>query len=189
MRTGVRRSASFMLILCVLAAGCYSTSYVKEATANATLLMELADKLDDYCRADFEVEGRQVSAEEMGEFYYALDKARSWAATVKASKAKKESFIELEAAYELFLRDADRYRLTRSPDLETLAREHDAVASRARAFLKALGSTTSPGPVISPSVKDRDLTQRTAPYRTELVKRIPEPVRRPKALLRAGVVR
>lgn len=113
--------------------------------ANTTLLSELADKLNDYCRTDFRLDGRQVSSEEMGEFDYALRKARSWAAMigpVAEGRASYRDFVELMAAYEKFARDAEEYRLSHArvdpARLAVLAREHNEVARRARLVLAAL---------------------------------------------------
>lgn len=108
------------------------------------MLSELSDKLSDYCRVDFNLAGRQVSSEEMGEFYYALRKARSWAAMTELSEGSRASyraFIEFLATYESYLREADEYRLSRKRDparLAPLAREHEAVTRRAQAVLAAL---------------------------------------------------
>jgi hypothetical protein len=132
--------------VCALAAAsCYSTSYRKEVVANTTLLSELADKLSDYCRSDFRLDGRQVSSEEMGEFDYALRKARSWAAMIEPAatgRASYRDFAELIAAYEKFARDAEEYRLSHAQGdparLAALMREHDEVARRARLVLAAL---------------------------------------------------
>ena len=108
------------------------------------LLSELADKLNDYCQAGFVVGERPVSSEEMGEFDYALAKARAWAAMTQRSAGERPSYreiVNLMDTYEAFVRDADQYRLAHLRDparLAALAREHDAVAARARAVLGAL---------------------------------------------------
>jgi hypothetical protein len=144
MRAGAGRSALIAGLLCALAAACYSTSYRKELAANTALLAELADKLNDYCQANFMLGPRPVSSEEMGEFDYALKKARAWAAMSEPSaggRASYQAFAELLAAYGTFARDADQYRLaaTRDPaHLDALGREHDAVETRARSVLAAL---------------------------------------------------
>ncbi len=146
MRAGFNRPALLAAAFCALAAAssCYSTSYRKQLAVNTALLSELADKLNDYCRADFGLDGRQVSSEEMGEFYYALKKARSWAAMTgpaAGDRASYRDFAELMAAYETFVRDADEYRLSRARDparLAALAGEHDEVARRAQAVAAAL---------------------------------------------------
>jgi len=108
------------------------------------LLSELADKLNDYCQAGFVIGGRPVSSEEMGEFDYALAKARAWAAMTQRSAGDRPSYhaiVGLMGSYEAFVRDAEQYRLAHQRDparLAALAREHDAVAARARASLGAL---------------------------------------------------
>ncbi|MFZ0887745.1 MAG: hypothetical protein WA005_04775 [Candidatus Binataceae bacterium] len=127
------------------ASSCYSSNYRAELQANTALLAELADKLEDYCRAGFEVGGRQISPEEMGEFYYALSKARSWGQITQRRAGGRQSyraFMELLDDYDALVRDADRYRLDRPRDparLAALAREHDAVRRRAGAVIAALG--------------------------------------------------
>jgi hypothetical protein len=144
MRAGACRSALLAGLLCALAAACYSTSYRKELTANTALLAELADKLNDYCQVDFMLGPRPVSSEEMGEFDYALKKARAWAAMSESSaggRASYRAFTALLSEYESFVREADRYRLvtTRDPaQLDALAREHEAVEAAARSVLARL---------------------------------------------------
>ncbi len=87
---------------------------------------------------------RPLSSEEMGEFDYALKKARSWAAMTQGAAGERPSYRalgELMTNYEAFVRDANEYRLAHVRDparLAALAREHDAVASRARVVLAAL---------------------------------------------------
>ncbi len=87
---------------------------------------------------------RPVSSEEMGEFDYALRKARAWAAMMQGSAGDRPSYravAELMGAYETFVRDANQYRLARVRDpaqLAALAREHAAVAAHARAVTEAL---------------------------------------------------
>ncbi len=51
---------------------------MRETIASVALLSNLSDKLADYCRTDFIVEGHPLSSEEMGEFYYGLKKARAF---------------------------------------------------------------------------------------------------------------
>ncbi len=80
----------------------------------------------------------------MGEFDYALAKARAWAAMTQRSAGERPSYreiVNLMDTYEAFVRDADQYRAAHPRDparLAALAREHDAVAARARAVLGAL---------------------------------------------------
>ena len=108
------------------------------------LLSELADKLNDYCQAGFVVGERPVSSEEMGEFDYALAKARAWAAMTQRSAGERPSYreiVNLMDTYEAFVRDADQYRArasARSGAARGARAEHDAVTARARAVLGAL---------------------------------------------------
>jgi hypothetical protein len=132
----------------MLLASCYSSSYRRETIASVALLSNLSDKLTDYCRADFIVEGHPLSSEEMGEFYYALSKARafeSMTAKRRSSEASGAAFSKLIDAYEKFVRDADQYRINPShtnEQLEELMREHEEVKHRADEVLAALASAT-----------------------------------------------
>ncbi len=142
-RAGPSRPALLVLALAVVAAGCYSTSYRRGIEVNVALLSELSDKLADYCRADFRLDGRQVSSEEMGEFYYALMKARSYATMTSgaAGKPSYQAFRLLLDDYGNFLSAADRYRLSPAPDpgqLASLKGAHAAVKRQAQAVLEAL---------------------------------------------------
>ncbi|HUY27005.1 MAG TPA: hypothetical protein VMV27_06255 [Candidatus Binataceae bacterium] len=127
----------------VCATACYSSNYRKELAANTDLISELADKLADYCQAGFTIDKRQVSSEEMGEFYYALKKARGLsAATARASaRASHRDFDAMLDAYAAFLRSADEYRLAAHPDPGRLAaliaqrRTVENAAARVRADL------------------------------------------------------
>ncbi len=144
-RAGLIRPALFFFagaaILC--AAACYSSSYRKELGANTDLISELSDKLADYCRADFAIDNRQVSSEEMGEFYYALKKARGLSAmtTRESARASHRDFDAMLDAYQLFARNADEYRLAGGRDparLAELMRQHqkvEAAAAKVRADL------------------------------------------------------
>ncbi len=67
-----------MLACAMLLASCYSSNYRREMLASVALVSSLSDKLADYCREDFIVEGHPLSSEEMGEFYYGLKKARAF---------------------------------------------------------------------------------------------------------------
>ncbi len=122
--------------ICIGAAGCYTSSYRKELAANTDLISQLGDKLSDYCRAGFLIGNRPVSSEEMGEFYYALKKAREFSA-MTASRSTLKSHRDFDAMlskYEDFLRSGDEYRLSgaRNPArLDILMRQHQAVASAA----------------------------------------------------------
>jgi hypothetical protein len=145
MRVGRRRLAWLGLFFClgVAIAGCYSSDYGRQTGATASMLRDLAAKLGDYCRADFRLGDRDVSSEEMGEFYYGLKKARSYAAEA-ASKSDRQSYrdlIRLTDDYAQLLSDADRYRLSGKPDpqrlKEILARQ-DQVSARAQSVLNDL---------------------------------------------------
>ena len=149
-RAGTICRPAFYLLLAMgllLAAACYSSSYRKETAANTDLIAELADKLGDYCQAGFTLGDRQVSSEEMGEFYYALKKARAFASTQRneANRASYRDFTVLLAQYTSFVRAADEYRLVGHADearLKELNAQRDtikATASRVRADLKSEG--------------------------------------------------
>ncbi len=105
------------------AAACYSSSYARETAANVALIVGLSDKLADYCGAGFVVGGRPVSSEEMGEFYYALKKARAFSAMTSAESARPSyrGFGHLLDAYEAFVHAADEYRLAGGYHALTLA--------------------------------------------------------------------
>jgi len=128
----------------LLLAACYSSNYRREMLASTSLIEELSDKLADYCRAGFIVEGHPLSSEEMGEFYYGLKKARAFeqmTAKRHASEASGEAFAKLVDAYEKFVRDADRYRIEQShtdEELKTLMDEHQEVREDAEAVRRAL---------------------------------------------------
>ena len=138
----MRRSALPILALVAMAA-CYSSSYSKGVEASVALVSDLADKLADYCRSDFMLHGRPVSSEEMGEFYYALRKARSFAAMTEksAERPSYQRFGQLLDAYQGFVQAADQYRLSGKPNpetLETLLGRHQEVKRRARLVLEAV---------------------------------------------------
>jgi hypothetical protein len=149
-RGGPRRRAARALIWLAASAAivalvsCYHSGYKRELVANTTMLSQLADKLNDYCKADFNLDGRRVSAEEMGEFSYAFAKARAWAAMEQPQaheRASYRAFMRLLDAYDTFVREAGEYRLTaaRNPArVAALAREHDEVVRRADAVLAAI---------------------------------------------------
>ncbi len=120
-RAGARRLVWLGLFI-FLAAGCYSSDYRRQTAATASMLGDLAQKLGDYCRADFRLDHREVSSEEMGEFYYALRKARSFASEV-ASNSNRPSYQDLTRLitdYGFLLGEVDRYRLTGKPDPQRL---------------------------------------------------------------------
>ena len=128
----------------MLMASCYTMSYRRETLASVALVEGLSDKLADYCRADFIVEGHPLSSEEMGEFYYGLKKARAFenmTAKSHASEASGEAFARLVDAYETFVRDADRYRIEQvrtNEELKKLMDEHQLVREQAEAVRRAL---------------------------------------------------
>ncbi len=134
-RAGLLRPALFAAMVGALCApGCYSSNYRRELGANVSLVAELADKLADYCRAGFMIEGRAVSSEEMGEFYYALKKARAYAAMTGADESRRShrDFERMLDTYATFVRTADEYRLAGAHDpaarLVALLSLHDEVS-------------------------------------------------------------
>jgi len=133
-----------MLAAVVLLASCYSSNYRREMLASTALIEELSDKLADYCRSGFIVDGHPLSSEEMGEFYYGLKKARafeSMTAKRHASEASGEAFSKLVDSYETFVRDADRYRLEQSRtdgELKALMGKHSLVREEAGAVRRTL---------------------------------------------------
>ncbi len=138
-RAGDWRLPAFVLMLAAcaaIAASCYSSSYQREMAANVDLISGLADKLADYCKAGFTVDDRQISSEEMGEFYYALKKARAFA-TMSRDKSNQASYRDFSAMldeYAAFVRSADEYRLGGHDDpskLVALVAQHRAVEQRA----------------------------------------------------------
>ncbi len=122
MRAGAGRLAWLGLFCCLALGGCYSSDYARQSAATATMLSDLSVKLGDYCRADFKTGGRDISSEEMGEFYYGLKKARSYAAEA-SSKSTRPSYRDLTRLigdYGQLVSDADRYRLAGKPDPQQL---------------------------------------------------------------------
>jgi hypothetical protein len=147
MRAGAsRRPVTLLAILAAMtfASACYSSNYRRETLASVSLVSQLSDKLADYCRADFKVDSHVLSSEEMGEFYYGLEKARSFeqmTARRGGSRPSAEAFAKLADAYEKFVRDADQYRLNPAhthQQLEHLMRDHDDVKHRAEDVRLAL---------------------------------------------------
>ena len=101
-------------------------------TANVGLLSDLSDKLADYCRSDFKLDDREISSEEMGEFYYAFNKANAFSSSTprESSRASHRDFIAMLNAYERFAHAADGYRLSGKADpaaLASLISQHDRV--------------------------------------------------------------
>lgn len=100
--------------------------------ANVALLSDLSDKLADYCRTDFKLDDRQLSSEEMGEFYYAFNKANAFSSSTprESSRTSHRDFVAMLNAYERFAHDADAYRLGGKSDaavLASLLSQHDRV--------------------------------------------------------------
>ena len=132
-RAGVCRPVFFLALAAIaIAAACYSSDYRRETAANVSLLSDLSDKLADYCRTDFKLDDRQLTSEEMGEFYYAFNKATAFAASTprETSRASHRDFVAMLNAYEHFAHDADAYRLGGKSDpsvLASLLSQHDRV--------------------------------------------------------------
>ena len=133
MRAGSRRLAWIGLLgcLCLAIGGCYSSDYSRQTAATASMLGDLAVKLSDYCRVGFRLGDREVTSEEMGEFYYALKKARSFTSGA-GSNSNPQSYRDLTRLvqdYGKLLNEADRYRLSSKPDPQQLA---DIMAAQQR---------------------------------------------------------
>ncbi len=116
----------------IAAAACYSSDYRRTMAANVSLISDLSDKLADYCRNYFKLDDRQLSSEEMGEFYYAFNKANAFSSSTprEASHTSHRDFVRLLNAYERFAHAADEYRLGGKPDpavLAALLSQHDQV--------------------------------------------------------------
>jgi len=145
-RAGALGRPVFYLILAgtlALVAACYSAGYRKEMAATVDLLSGLTEKLADYCAAGFKVDDREISSEEMGEFYYALNKSQAFRA-MRRSQAQRPSYRDFSTMleqYAAFVHSADEYRLGERADpvkLAALIAQRDAVrntASRVRADL------------------------------------------------------
>ena len=145
-----RRPAYFVMVLSamLIASSCYSWNYRRERAASVDLITDLSDKLMDYCREGFVVDDRPVTSEEMGEFYYALKKARAFqqmSANRHGSEAAARSFDEMIDAYEKFVRDADQYRLTQNRtllELDKLVEDRAFVRARLDDLNRALRQET-----------------------------------------------
>ena len=116
----------------LLAAACYSSNYARSMSANVALLSDMSDKLADYCRSDFRIDDRQISSEEMGEFYYAFNKASAFSSSTprEVTRASHKDFVKMLNAYERFVHAADAYRIGGKPDpavLASLKSQHDMV--------------------------------------------------------------
>jgi hypothetical protein len=121
----------FALAATILAA-CYSSNYTRTVSANVALLSDMSDKLFDYCRRDFMIDGRQISSEEMGEFYYAFNKASAFSSSTprEVSRDSHHDFVKMLNAYERFVHAADAYRLSGKTDpamLASLKSQHDQI--------------------------------------------------------------
>jgi hypothetical protein len=123
-RAGVCRPVFFLALAAIVTApACYSSDYRRTMAANVALLSDLSDKLADYCRTDFRLDDRQLSSEEMGEFYYAFNKASAFASSTprESSRASHRDFVAMLNAYERFAHSADAYRLGGKSDPAVLA--------------------------------------------------------------------
>jgi hypothetical protein len=88
-RAGHRRPVFFLALAALAAtAACYSSDYGRTMAANVALLSDLSDKLADYCRSDFKLDDRQLSSEEMGEFYYAFNKANAFSSSTPRESSR-----------------------------------------------------------------------------------------------------
>ena len=123
-----------MMLAAFAAASCYSSDYREETTTNVKLITAMSDKLADYCRAGFLVNDRPISEEEMGEFYYALKKGRSFADMTAEHYGTLQShrdMVTLLSTYQTFVDQANRYRLSANRDpaeLAGLINQHDTIA-------------------------------------------------------------
>jgi len=79
----------FAIAAAMLTASCYSSDYNRTVTANVALLSDMSDKLIDYCHRDFRLEGRAISSEEMGEFYYAFNKASAFSSSTPRETSRE----------------------------------------------------------------------------------------------------
>jgi hypothetical protein len=123
-RAGNRRPVFFLALAALAAlAACYSSDYRRTMAANVALLSDLSDKLADYCRSDFKIDNRELSSEEMGEFYYAFNKANAFSSSTprESSRASHRDFVAMLNAYEHFAHAADGYRLAGKADPAVLA--------------------------------------------------------------------
>ena len=123
-RAGVCRPVFFLALAAfATAAGCYSSDYGRTMAANVALLSDLSDKLADYCATDFKLDDRQLTSEEMGEFYYAFNKASAFSSSTprETSRASHRDFVAMLIAYERFAHGADAYRLGGKSDPAMLA--------------------------------------------------------------------
>jgi hypothetical protein len=145
MRAGAGRLAWLGLLGCLglVIGGCYSSDYGRQTAATASMLRDLSAKLGDYCRANFKLGGGDVSSEEMGEFYYGLKKARSYAeaAAANADRRSYRDLTRLIDEYAQLLSDADRYRLSSKSDpqrLKEILAHQQQVSAQAQRVLNDL---------------------------------------------------
>ncbi len=115
--------------------------------ANVSLLSDLSDKLVDFCRTDFKVDDRQLSSEEMGEFYYAFNKASAFSSSTprEVSRQSHRDFVKLLVAYEHFAHAADAYRLEGKAEaavLASLLAQHELVKHLGGKVLEDLRAET-----------------------------------------------
>ncbi|HYL58350.1 MAG TPA: hypothetical protein VEU51_05725 [Candidatus Acidoferrales bacterium] len=147
-RAGLRRPVLFLAVAAILAAtACYSSDYRHSMAANVSLLSDLSDKLADYCRTDFKVDDRRLSSEEMGEFYYAFNKASAFSSSTprEASRQSHRDFVNLLGAYERFAHAADAYRLDGKAEpavLASLLAQHELVKHLGGKVLEDLRAET-----------------------------------------------
>lgn len=131
------------LVAALAGASCRFSDHRARIETNVALLSELSDKLADYCRAGFELDGRELTSEEMGEFYYALKRARFHSPRPGGGGADDvdAKYQEFLTEYEKFVRAADQYRLSqpREPaQLDALMTRHAALKTLATALLAVL---------------------------------------------------
>ncbi len=147
-RAGAYRRPAFFLALALcaaLVASCYTSGYKSEMKASAALVADLSQKLGDYCQAGFVLGGRAVTSEEMGEFYYGLQKARAFESMTRGQQQRpsRRKYAQLVDSYDKFVHDADRYRLSSSrtrEQLDELMKERNAAAQLADQVTAALES-------------------------------------------------
>jgi hypothetical protein len=135
----------FLIALASAIAGlsCGQSGYARETAANVSLLSGLADKLGDYARTGFMIGERPLSSEEMGEFYYAFNKASEFSSSTPREQSLRShrDFVKLLNTYEHFVHSADQYRLAGKPDpavLAALLSDRDQVRHLAGAVMEDL---------------------------------------------------
>jgi hypothetical protein len=78
------------------------------------------------------LDDRKMSSEEMGEFYYAFNKATAFSSSTprETSRESHQDLIKMLNAYERFVHAADAYRLGGKADaamLASLKSQHDQI--------------------------------------------------------------